>query len=64
MTVTLRHRKKNNKISLYLDYYENGKRKYEYLKLYLTPLPEVGKLSKAQKDEQEKFSHGTKLPFA
>lgn len=51
MTVTLRQRKKNNKISLYLDYYENGKRKYEYLKLYLIPEPENGKLSKAKKNE-------------
>jgi len=55
MKVTLRQRKKNNKISLYLDYYHKGKRKYEYLKLYLTPVPEVGKLSKAQKDENEKI---------
>jgi integrase len=55
MTVTLRKRKKNNKISLYLDYYNNGKRKYEYLKLYLQPEPEDGKLSKAQKDENNKI---------
>jgi integrase len=55
MTVTLRKRKKNNKISLYLDYYNNGKRKYEYLKLYLLPEPEDGKLSKVQKDENNKI---------
>ena len=55
MTVTLRKRKKNNKISLYLDYYSNGKRKYEYLKLYLLPEPEEGKLTKAQKDENNKI---------
>jgi hypothetical protein len=35
--VTLRKRKlKNGRITLYLDIYKNGKRKYEYLKLYLT----------------------------
>jgi len=55
MKVTLRKRKKNNKISLYLDYYSNGKRKYEYLKLYLLPEPEEGKLTKAQKDENNKI---------
>ena len=55
MNVTLRQRKKNNKISLYLDYYHKGQRKYEYLKLYLTPEPEDGKLSKAKKDENNKI---------
>lgn len=54
MTVTLRQRKKGNKISLYLDYYNNGKRDYEYLGLYLTPVPEKGRLTKAQKDENNK----------
>lgn len=39
MKVTLRQRKKGSKISLYLDYYHIGKRKYEYLRLYLTPKP-------------------------
>lgn len=56
MTVTLRQRKKNDRISLYLDYYyDSDKRKYEYLKLYLIPEPENGKLSKAQKDENHKI---------
>jgi len=55
MKVTLRQRKKNKKISLYLDYYHKGKRQYEYLKLYLTPVPEVGKLPKPQKDENDKI---------
>lgn len=54
MTVTLRKRKKGKKISLYLDYYKNGKRKYEYLKLYLHPAPVQGKLTKAQKDENKR----------
>ena len=57
MKVTLRQRKKGNKISLYLDYYNNGKREYEYLKLYLIPEPEKGKgkLTKAQNDENSKM---------
>ena len=54
MNVTLRQRKKGNKISLYLDYYSDGKREYEYLNLYLTPEPEKGKLTKEQKDENRK----------
>jgi integrase len=51
MTVTLRQRKKGNKISLYLDYYSDGKREYEYLQLYIIPEPEKGKLTKEQKEE-------------
>ena len=39
MTVTLRQRNKNGKISLYLDFYHKGKRKLEYLSLYLTEKP-------------------------
>ncbi len=39
MKVTLRQRNKNGKISLYLDYYHKGKRKYEYLRLYLIDKP-------------------------
>ncbi|WP_452603258.1 phage integrase SAM-like domain-containing protein [Pontimicrobium sp. MEBiC06410] len=41
MKVTLRQRKKNDKVSLYLDYYHKGKRKTEYLRLYLTPNPKT-----------------------
>lgn len=41
MTVTLRERTKNDKISLYLDYYHRGKRKTEYLRLYLNPNPKT-----------------------
>lgn len=39
MKVTLRQREKSGKISLYLDYYHKGKRKYEYLRLYVNPKP-------------------------
>ena len=55
MKVTLRQRQKGNKISLYLDYYSNGKRDYEYLNLYLIPEPEKGKLTFAQKTENNKI---------
>lgn len=55
MNVTLRQRKKNNKISLYFDYYSNGKRQYEYLNLYLTPEPEKGKLPKKEKEDNAKI---------
>lgn len=41
MKITLRQRKKNSKISLYLDIYHKGKRKYEYLRLYLTDKPKT-----------------------
>jgi len=39
MNVTLRKRNQGGKTSLYLDYYHKGKRKSEYLKLYLNPKP-------------------------
>jgi len=54
MNVTLRQRKKGKKISLYLDYYSEGKREYEYLNLYLTPLPEKGKLTKQENEDNRK----------
>jgi len=54
MKVTLRQRQKGDKISLYLDYYHQGKREYEYLELYLFPEPLKGKLTKEQKDQNKK----------
>lgn len=54
MNVTLRQRLKGDKISLYLDYYSDGNRNYEYLQLYLLPEPEKGKLTKEQKEENRK----------
>lgn len=39
MSIALRKRQKKGKISLYLDIYHEGKRTYEYLKLYLIPKP-------------------------
>ncbi len=56
MNVTLRQRKKGNKVSLYLDYYHLGNRQYEYLQLYLIPEPLKGGLTKEQKDENHKIS--------
>ena len=41
MKVTLRKRNQGGKTSLYLDYYHKGKRKKEYLKLYLDPDPKT-----------------------
>lgn len=55
MKVTLRQRLKGDKISLYLEYYSNGKRQYEYLNLYLAPDPEKGKLHNAVKEENKKI---------
>lgn len=38
MEIKLRKKKlKSGKVSLYLDYYDNGRREYEFLKLYLQP---------------------------
>ena len=50
MKVTLRHRNQGKQTSLYLDYYHKGKRKTEYLKLYLNPLAK----SKEDKDVNKK----------
>lgn len=60
MKVTLRQRLKGDKISLYLEYYSNGKRQYEYLNLYLTPDPEKGKLTNAVKEENKRYWHWLK----
>lgn len=53
MKVTLRQREKATQISLYLDYYDRGKRWNEYLKLFLYPEPEKGKLTKIQKEHNK-----------
>jgi integrase len=53
MKVTLRQRDNGKKVSLYLEYYQNGKRSYEYLNLYLHS-DKSSKLTKAQKDENKK----------
>ena len=50
MKVTLRKRNQGGKTSLYLDYYHKGKRKTEYLKLYLDPNPKT----KEQKEVNKK----------
>jgi integrase len=55
MKVTLRQRQKGNKVSLYLEYYEYGRREYEYLNLYLTPALDQGTLPKNIRDENKKI---------
>lgn len=55
MKVTLRQRDNGKKVSLYLEYYQNGKRSYEYLNLYLHS-DQNNKLTKQQKDENKKTS--------
>ena len=47
MTITIRQKAlANDNISLYLDIYDGGKRKFEFLSLYL--LPEVDAETKAR----------------
>lgn len=53
MKVTLRQRNKNGKISLYLDIYHRGKRKFEYLRLYL--------IDKPRTPEERSFNKKTQL---
>lgn len=50
MKVTLRKRNQGGQTSLYLDFYHKGKRKTEYLKLYLNPDPK----SKEEKEVNRK----------
>jgi hypothetical protein len=51
MTVTLRQRKKGDKISLYLEYYHSGSKEYEYLKLYLIVESPGRRLTRKEKDD-------------
>lgn len=56
MTITLRQKDlENDNKSLYLDIYDNGKRKFEYLSLYL--LPEVDEQTRAANEETLKRAH-------
>ena len=56
MTITLRQKDlENDNKSLYLDIYDNGKRKFEFLSLYL--LPEVDEKTKAANEETLKRAH-------
>lgn len=53
-SVTLRSRERsNNKISLYLDIYREGKRYNEYLKLYLTAKPRTKEERQKNKETRE-----------
>lgn len=49
MRITVRQRDKGKKISLYLDIYVSGIRKYEYLKIYLKKEPVGRKLNSDEK---------------
>ncbi|WP_375582241.1 phage integrase SAM-like domain-containing protein [Cyclobacterium xiamenense] len=49
MKVTLRKRNQGGLTSLYLDYYHQGKRKTEYLKLYLYPNPKTNEQKEVNK---------------
>lgn len=53
MKVTLRQRKKSGKISLYLDFYHKGIRKYEYLRLYLVEKPKNSEDRRLNKETLE-----------
>lgn len=53
MKITLRERLKGDKIVLYLDYYQRGFRKTEYLDIFLTPQPEKGKLTRLEADRNK-----------
>lgn len=54
MKITVRQRDKGRKISLYLDIYVSGIRKYEYLKIYLKKEPAERKLNSQEKAENKK----------
>lgn len=53
MKITVRQRDKGRKISLYLDIYVSGIRKYEYLKIYLKKEPAGKKLNSIEKKENK-----------
>ena len=54
-TITLREKPlRDGRLSLYLDIYEDGQRRYEFLKLYI--LPETNERIKAQNRDTRKFA--------
>ena len=56
MTVTLRERLKGKKISLYLEYYENGKKTYEYPRIHLLAGSSLTAAQQKENDEKRKFA--------
>jgi hypothetical protein len=70
MTITLRQKDlENDNKSLYLDIYDNGKRKFEFLSLYL--IPEINQetkerneatLKRAQEIRAERILHPETIP--
>jgi len=70
MKITLRERKKGDRIVLYLDYYQKGFRRTEYLDIYLIPSPEKGRLprndvekNKDSKRLAEQICHQKNIDF-
>lgn len=52
MNIKLRQRVRKHKVSLNLDIYHKGKRKFETYDLFLYPEPEKGRLTREQKKPQ------------
>lgn len=60
MSIKLREKKlQNNKYSLYLDIYQNGKRKFEYLNLYIIK-PAKNQIDKLRNKENYKIAQSIK----
>jgi integrase len=55
MKVTLKQKRRKKGISLYLEYYEKGIRRFEYLKIYLKVAPEGQKLSRAEQTHNKEL---------
>lgn len=55
LSITLRKRENGKRISLYLDIYQNGKRRYEYLGISLKKEPEDRKLNSKEKTENKRL---------
>jgi integrase len=61
MNITLRQRERKHKISLILDIYHKGKRKFETLDLFLYPEPVKSRLTREQKNHNKEHLRLAKL---
>ena len=61
MNIKLRQRIRKHKVSLILDIYHKGKRKFETLDLFLYPEPEKGRLTREQKNHNKEHLRLAKL---
>lgn len=61
MNIKLRQRARKHKVSLILDIYHKGKRKFETLDLFLYPEPEKGRLTREQKNHNKEHLRLAKL---